>query len=374
MRSAAFLILLACAAAAQVSTPEQLFREAVEAQRRGDDASAVRKYEELIRLRPDVVEVRANLGAALAHLGRFDEAIAQYRAALTRVPGNTGLRLNLALAYYKKGDMPEAARELKSLHEADPGDVRIATLLGECDARQGHDTEAIAVLAPLEVAHPGDLDLAWALGQALIRAGRLADGLVRVEKVAEGRGSAEAWLLAGDTALRLNFFERAQKDADAAMRINPRLPGLYTLQGKVLQVLGDNQGAIAALRKAVEADANDFEAHLNLGAVLNVERDLDGAKLHVERALQLRPSSPLARFEMARIERALGQLDAAVRDMETVERDNPGWLQLHVELAALYYRVRRPEDGAKERAIVDRLTAEQQEKDAGTPGAPAPSR
>jgi len=353
-----------CAAVAQVSTPELLFREAVEAQRRGDDAAAVQKYQQLIKLRPDVVEVRANLGAALAHLGRFDEAIVQYRAAIAALPGNTGLRLNLALAFLKKGALPEAVRELKPLHEADPSDLRIAILLGECYSRQGHDADAIALLVPLEATHPDDLDLAWALGQALVHAGRLADGLALVEKVAEGRGSAEAWLLAGEAAFHLNFFERAQRYADAAARVNPRLPGLYTLQGQVLQDLGDNQGAIAALRKAVEADANDFDAHLTLGAVLNVERDLDGAKMHVQRALQLRPSSPLARFEMARVERALGQLDAAVRDMETVEHGSPNWLQLHVELAALYYRVQRPDDGAKERAIVDRLTAEQQEKGA----------
>jgi tetratricopeptide (TPR) repeat protein len=375
MRSIAPIIffLLFGAAAAQSPTPEQLFHDAVAAQRRGDDAEAVSKYQDLIKLRPDAAEVRANLGAALAHMGRFDEAIVQYRAALVRLPGNTGLRLNLALAYYKKGDMPGAAGELKPLHEANPDDVRIATLLGECYSRQGHDGDAIAVLAPLEEAHPDDLDLAWALGLALIHAGRAADGLVRVEKVAEGRDSAEAWLLAGNTAFHLNYFERAKKYADAAARVNPRLPGLYTLQGQVLQDLGDNEGAIAALRKAVAADDKDFDAHLNLGAVLNLERDMDGAKQHVERALQLRPSSPLARFEMARVERAEGQLDAAVRDMETVERGNPDWLQLHVELAALYYRVHRPNDGAKERAIVDRLTAEQQEKGAMTPSAGAPS-
>ena len=367
MRCAA-LLLLACTAIAQVSTPEQLFREAVDAQRRGDDATAVHKYQDLIKLRPDIVEAHANLGAALAHLGRFDEAIVQYRAALAKVPNNTGLRLNLALAYYKKDDFPSAARELKPLHDTTPADVRVATLLGECYARQGNNAEAIAILAPLEAAHPDDLDLAWALGQALIQQGRLAEGLAGVEKVAAGRDSAEAWLLAGDTAFRLNFYERAQKDADAAMHINPRLPGLYTLQGKVLQVLGDDQAAIVALKKALDADPNDFEAHLTLGAVLNVERDTDGAKQHVERALQLRPSSPLARFEMARIERTLGQLDAAVRDMEKVEHDDPAWLQLHVELAALYYRVQRPEDGARERAIVDRLTAEQQQPTA------APSR
>jgi len=31
----------------------------------------------------------------------------------------------------------------------------------------------------------------------------------------------------------------------------------------------------------------------------------------------------------------------------------------HVELAALYYRVNRPEDGAREKKIVDRLTEEE---------------
>lgn len=376
MRSIASLLFLAYAVAvvAQAPAPEQLFREAVEAQRRGDDAEAVRKYQELIKLRPDVVEVRANLGAALAHLGRFDEAIEQYRAALVRLPTNTGLRLNLALAYYKKADMAGAARELKPLHEADPGDVRIATLLAECYSRQAHEADAVALLAPLETAHPGDLDLAWALGLALIHTGHPADGLPLVEKVAENRDSAEAWLLAGNTAFHLNFFERAKKYADAAARINPQLPGLYTLQGQVLQSLNDTQAALVALRKAVDADDRDFDAHLNLGAVLDVERDLNGAKQQVDRALQLRPTSPLARFEMARIERAQGQLDAAVRDMETVERGNPNWLQLHVELAALYYRVHRPQDGAKERAIVDRLTAEQQEKGAPGPSAPAPSQ
>lgn len=374
MRCAACLVLFACAGVAQVSNPRQLFQDALEAQQRGDDAAAVLKYRELLQLRPDIVEVRANLGAALAHLGRLDEAIVEYRAALLHAPGNTGLRLNLALAYYKKNDFSAAAGELKPLHDGDPGNVRMATLLGECYARQGKSAEAIALLAPLEGAHQGDLDLAWALGQALIQAGRLAEGLAGVEKVAAGRHSAEAWLLAGDTAFRLNYYERAQKDADAAMRIDPRAPGLFTLQGKVLQVLGDNQAAVTVLRKAVDADANDFEAHLTLGAVLNAERDVDGAKVQVDRALQLRPSSSMARFERARIERALGQLEAAVRDMEAVERDDPDWLQLHVELAALYYRIQRPADGEKQRAIVDRLTAEQQEKGAHAPGAPAPAR
>src|SRR5215471_10309953 len=109
MRVAIMLIAAAYAGLAQAPTPEQLFREAVAAQQRGDDAAAVQKYQELLKVRPDVVEARANLGAAFAKLGRFDEAIEQYRTALDKNEGNAPLRLNLALAYYKKGKFEEAA-------------------------------------------------------------------------------------------------------------------------------------------------------------------------------------------------------------------------------------------------------------------------
>src|ERR1700688_4871784 len=97
------LLLAAGAVGAQSSSPEQLFRDAVAAQQHGDDAQAVRKYQELLKAYPDAMEARANLGAALAKLGRYDEAIEQYRAALAKKKDNSALRFNLALAYYKKG-------------------------------------------------------------------------------------------------------------------------------------------------------------------------------------------------------------------------------------------------------------------------------
>ena len=77
MRIVAFLIV-AGAACAQSSNPQQLFHDAVDAQKRGDDALAVRKYQEILKSYPDSLEVRTNLGAALAKLNRYDEAIEQW--------------------------------------------------------------------------------------------------------------------------------------------------------------------------------------------------------------------------------------------------------------------------------------------------------
>ena len=355
------LLIAASAACAQSSSPQQLFRDAVAAQQRGDDALAVRKYQELLKVYPDSIEVRANLGAALVKLERYDEAVAQYHAALA-AKDNADLRLNLALAYYKKGAWRDAEQQLNKLRAAQPGDVRVATLLADCYARLGQDEQVIAVLKPMEAAHPDQLAVAWLLGSALIRAGHRREGLDRVDRVAREGNNPEAYLLAGQTALKMSEFERARDYGDAAGRLNPRLPGVDTLRGTVLSYLGDTQGATAALRKAVEADPKDFEAHLALGAVLHTDRDLDGARQHLQRALQLKPDSTVARYEWARLERTEGQAEAAAKDFEKVVHDDPNWAQPHVELAAIYFRLNRQADGEKERAIFDRLTAEQQKK------------
>jgi len=356
MRIAVLLLIAAGAGWAQSASPEQLFHEAVEAQRRGDDALAVGKYKQILKRYPGSVEVRANLGAALAGLGRYDEAIEQYRAALAK-KDNPALRLNLALAYYKKGAPREAAAEFKVLHDARPGDARIATLLGDCYARMGQDAQAITVLGPVEDAHPGDLTVEWLLGSALIRAGHRSAGLELVERVAKQGNRPEAYLLAGQTALKINLFERARDDAAAALRLNPKLAGAYTLRGNALSFLGDTKGSIAAFRKALEETPDDFEAQLGLGAVLHTIRDLDGAREHLERALQLKPDSVLARYEWARLERTEGKVEAAVKDFEIVVRHDPDWAQPHVELAALYFRLNRQADGEREHKIFDRLNA-----------------
>src|SRR5260370_33251674 len=92
-----------------------------------------------------------------------------------------------------------------------------------------------------------------------------------------------------------------------------------------------------------------------MAAILNLERDVDAAKRHAEHALEIRPSSPLGRYELARVQRSEGDIEAAVRNFEKVIAAEPDWLRPHIELAALYYRLKRPEGGLRERAIVDRL-------------------
>lgn len=357
----ALLLLAALAApAAQPPSPEQLFREAVEAQQKGNDALAVQKYTALLKLAPNVPEVHANLGAAYARLGQFESAIRHYRNALSLDPSNPALQFNLALAYYKQQNFRESLRLLEPLLAAAPGDLRLALLAADCYNRTGQEAKTVALLGPLEPAHNSDMALQWLLGAALVRTGKKQEGILHLDRPAREGRSAEACLLAGQTAMEIHEYELGREYAELALKINPGLPGVWTLAGMARHYLADNGGAMEAFRKALAANPEDFEALLGTGTILLVQRDLDLARQHLQKALQLKPADKLAHYQMGRLERAAGNLEAAVKHLEHVVKTDPDWAQPHIELSALYFRLNRPEDGERERALFDKLNAKSQ--------------
>src|SRR5207302_6505482 len=128
-----------------------------------------------------------------------------------------------------------------------------------------------------------DLDLAFVLGSAQIATGKQREGIALVERVAKERGNSAAYVLAGKTWLNVGDAERALKDLDEALRIEPGMPGIYTLRGVAREGTFDDKGAESDLRKALEKNPNDLEASVHLGAILYTRRDLAGAKPYLDR-------------------------------------------------------------------------------------------
>jgi len=359
------VLVLPWLANAQNTTPEQLLSQAIAEQQRGDLTSAIRDYRRYLSLRPNTLAAHANLGAALAHSGQVDAAIAEYQAALKIDPRQPQVHLDLGLAYARKNDLKDALPHYAEAHRANPQDARTAILLGDAQARNGKAADAVAMLTPIEAANAGNSDFEFVLGEALIASGRPRDGAQRMEKSAAQSNSAESWMIAGSTLLKLNEFTQARRDLDHAMSLNPNLPGLCTLAGTARDKDGDAKAAEPAFRTALEQNPNDFDANLYLGAILYNRRAMDEAKKYLQKAMSLNPRSTMARYETAMWLSTSGQYQDAVGVLEKLTADDPNWLEPHVELANLYYRLHRPEDGKRERAIVAKITAEQQQQGPG---------
>jgi Flp pilus assembly protein TadD len=361
-----FLALLPAVTTPQEANPDQLLSHAIDEQQHGDFPAAIRDYRKVIELRPNEAQAKVNLGAALVHLGQFDEAIAMYRAALTSVKDKNPILLNLGLAYYKKGDFEHAREQLEILHDAQPNDVRVLILLGDSDLRTGKSDAALNLLESVESKYSQNMDFEYVLASALINTkGRRRDGAARMEKVAKATSAADAYMIAGATLLELNAYESARVDLEEALRLKPTLPGLYTLVGTARDKTGAVKEAEAAFRESLKSNPDDFEANLYLGAILYKRRDVGEARGYLDRALKLKPADSMARYEAAMLKSTSGDYETAAKELESLVKDDPDWLEPHVELATLYYRLHRPDDGAKERQIVDGLTAKQQAQGPG---------
>src|ERR1700736_2920364 len=144
--------------AAQELNPDRLLKQAIEAQQHGDFSAAIRDYRKILELRPNEVEAKVNLGAALAHVGQFDEAIAIYRSALTSLKDKNPVLLNLALAYYKKGDLENARQQFEILRDAQPETLQVVILLGDCDVRLAKTDAAVNLLEPMEGKYSQNMD------------------------------------------------------------------------------------------------------------------------------------------------------------------------------------------------------------------------
>lgn len=340
-------------------SPQEILKEAVSFHQQGKFAEAIRDYQLLLDMYPQLSEIRSNLGAALASTGRYSEAIGEYKRALADKP-DPKVQLNLALAYYKAADLTNAAHELEAVRNADPANVQAVMLLADCDLRLGENKKVIELLTPLSRTNPNDLGVAYMLGTALVRDGQAAQGQVVINPILNKGDSAEARLLMGTTKFTARDFPGALVDLKKAVEMNPDLPDVYTYYGLALLSTGDTSGSKKAFEEELKRDPNNFEANMRMGFLLKEDQEYDRALACLQRAAQLRPGDVAVRFQIASVMLAKGKQDQAREDLEAIVKASPSFTEAHVTLATIYYREKRKQDGDRERAIVQKLNAERQ--------------
>jgi len=340
----------------QQQASEALFEQAGKALDAGDAAGALVLYRQYLERVPNSVDARINLGAALAALGRYDEAVAADRAVLSRAPRNLAAMLNLGLAWYKMGIYEKAREEFMLLHRQDSENRQALVLLADCAARVGDFRQVIELLEPVFRLHPEALDIDYLLGNALIRDGKTEKGAAVIDRIMRAGNADLGNMLLGDAQYAAGDYKAAAETLGKVLEHNPQLPAAWTVYGKSLLNQGQHEEARAALEKAVQADPNDFDACLSLGAVLRYDGAFEQAAPLLRHALELRPDSAPAQFQIGALEANQGQWSSACANLEALVKKWPDFVEAHLQLATVYARLNRSQDSARERRIVEQLS------------------
>ena len=375
--SGAVICLLACVllslvqAGAQTTSTDvdRAFAHATELHQSGDIEGAIRGYQAILASHPNRADVRSNLGAAYARLGRYEDAIKEYKRALTGDTRNEMIRFNLALAYYKAAWFAEAATELNHFLASAPKDLKerqsAILMLADSQVRLGEYKKVIELLSPLDGNGSNNRTVAYLLGSALIGDGQVERGQALIDRVFRGEDSAEARLLIGSILLLADDGHGAIKEIERALELNPKLPAVHAWYGRALMRLGDSEKARAAFTQELADNPNDFDSNLYMGILLKRDKLLDEALEYLTRAARLRPRDSYARYHLGAAYAGLGKPDIAQPLLEDVVKEYPDFVEARVLLASVYFRLNRKEDGQRQRAIIEKLNAEQQNKQPG---------
>jgi tetratricopeptide (TPR) repeat protein len=344
---------------------EREFERATQLHQTGDLQGAVRAYLAILGAHPARVDVRSNLGAAYSALGRYEDAIEQYKRALIIDGTNHAIRFNLALAYYKAAWFSEAATELEKFIAAVRSSTQTANaqlVLADCQVRLGEYKKVIQSLSPLADVDSNNRTLAYLLGSALIGDGQLDKGQAIIDRLFRHEDSAEAHLLMASILLLADDAQSALKEAQRALELNPKLPTVQAWYGRVLMRLGDTERAKVAFKSELASNANDFDSNLYLGVLLRQDRLTEEAGSYLQRAIQLRPREQYARYHLAAVYAAAGKPGDALPLLEGVLKEHGDFVEARVLLASVYYRLNRKEDGDREKTLIQKSNAEQQAK------------
>ena len=350
----------------QSGAADQVFARAVRLHQTGDFEGAIREYKNVLAIDPNRADARSNLGAAYAGLGRYQDAIAEYKRALVLDPQNPSYQLNLALAYYKSADFTDAATSLSKIISGHPDNRNAFLLLGDCYLRLGEYKKVVDLLAPMEPSSPDDPTLNYLLGSALTNDNQIERGQIYIDRILRNGDSAEARVMMGTGQLFARDSPAAIREFEHALDLNPKLPTVHSLYGRALLAVGDRETAMRQFRLEIDQNPNDFDSNIYLGILLKQDDKFDEALAFLDRAALLRPADQNVQYYKGAAYVSLGRFEDARQVLASVVKEFPDFVEAHVSLATAYYRLKRKEDGDREKATILRLNAERQ---AATPGA-----
>lgn len=99
--------------------------------RKGDLIAATQDYEDALEIKPDLTEAYVNLGAALIHQDRLDEALVALTTALEDIESGTraAALVNRAIIYDRKDEARAAYKDLKAAEALKPDWDIVQTML-----------------------------------------------------------------------------------------------------------------------------------------------------------------------------------------------------------------------------------------------------
>ncbi len=277
-----------------------------------------------------------NLGNALMHDGKVDEAMAQYERALAIQPRSVNALHNLATALLRKGRTEQAIARFQQALAVQPGLVAARNALCAALLQSGRAKEAIPHLNRILAADPQNAHAQADLGFALVHEGEASAAVPHFEKaLAGGVDDADLRRILGHALLQLGRPEDAIPHLERAAQLQPRAADVhYDLAIAEFQT-GHPDAAVPHFAIVAEVQPRNAEALNNFGSTLLALGRFDDAIARFEAALAIEPDAATAHTNIALARIRQGRVREAIARYELLLARQPDYAPALAGLAWL---------------------------------------
>jgi tetratricopeptide (TPR) repeat protein len=290
-------------------------------------AEAYAVYLKALSIVPEHARMQRAAGHAAGELGRFDDAVRHFEAAMLTIVDDDTLVTNYAKALLKAGRYTDASTRFREVLAGDPGQADVERLLALAVFRDGNYDEALELAEGIAAKYPpgkvedhvmagsiyglrrksaaaihafdqalaidpGNVDALNRLGSVYLAVNKPAVSLDVFGRIPGARRSAGVLRSFGLSHYQMEAFDSAAVYYQQALRLDTNNAELYYRLGSAKLAAGDAEGSVASLRRAIELDAGNAGAYRNLATAFAELDRYDDAKATFTQLLKLNPDVP----------------------------------------------------------------------------------
>jgi Tfp pilus assembly protein PilF len=277
------------------ATGQRLYHQGLEAARKHDLATAIRKFRWALEYLPKSPEVHYSLGSAYLQHGDINPAAVEFRKAIALKPDFTEAYFKMAVALESRNDIDGAITFYNYAIHQRPQWAAAHDALGLLLAQRGDLAGARSEFETAIKIKPDLADAHLHLGTILWRQHHYSQALGELQKaVALNPSSVEA-------RYYLEIAERQQEHTTGTSgqsqgatlnkpEANPLIATNATNQGEKDFLDGNLDAAIQEFQSAIQESPDYARAHYGLAWTLRAEGNLTEARAQFSKARQLDPS------------------------------------------------------------------------------------
>jgi tetratricopeptide (TPR) repeat protein len=333
----------------------------------GQPSEALGLVEKAMRLDPEsAAHYSVSLGWAYRLLGRYEEAIAAQKRALTRNPEFLPAHVELARLYYELDREEEAQTEEATVRRLNPH-VRLESLRGnialkkEQPGSEGFLVRSSARMKAFSYLTSGMWHFSYFTQEENAQAQQMWQTATELDPQFALAHTSLGFTYLFEWGFQWSHdqqkLEQALTLARQALTLDDASPLAHQLLGSVYLLKGQHERAVVEAEQALTLDLEEADGYSVLGIVYTFAGRPEDCISVMEKVTRLKsrfPAQPLAILGLAYY--LTGRQEEALDTLQKALPLTPNWLPTHLYLTAIYSELGREEESRAEAAEVLRLS------------------